>query len=54
MWRSRTQITCAKKEAEIAVDKICTLAKSRLIKKLDKLTKQDAELLRQTITEMYG
>lgn len=54
MWRSRIQITCAKKEAEIAVDQIRTLAKPRLIKKLDKLTKQDAELLRQTITEMYG
>jgi len=54
MWRSRIQINCAKKEAEIAVDQIRTISKSRLIKKIDKLTNQDATLLRQTITEMYG
>lgn len=54
MWRSRIQVICAKKEAEIAVDQIRTISKSRLIKKIDKLTTQNAALLRQTITEMYG
>jgi len=53
-WRSRIQIQCAGKPAEIAVDQIRTLSKHRLINKLDKLASQDATLLRQLITEMYG
>ena len=53
-WRSRIQIQCAGKPAEIAVDQIRTLSKRRLIKKLDKLASQDATLLRQLTTEMYG
>jgi len=53
-WRSRIQIQCAGKPAEIAVDQIRTIYKRRLIKKLDKLVSQDATLLRQLITEMYG
>ena len=53
-WRSRIQIQCAWKPAEIAVDQIRTISKRRLIKKLDKLVSQDATLLRQLITEMYG
>ncbi len=53
-WRSRIQIECAGKPAEIAVDQIRTLSKHRLIKKLDKLASQDATLLRQLITEMYS
>lgn len=53
-WRSRIQIQCAGKPAEIAVDQIRTISKRRLIKKLDKLVSQDATLLRQLITEMYG
>jgi len=53
-WRSRIQIQCAGKPAEIAVDQIRTISNRRLIKKLDKLAEQDATLLRQLITEMYG
>lgn len=53
-WRSRIQIICAKKNSEIAVDQIRTLSKARLIKKIDELSAQDAALLRQIITEMYG
>jgi len=53
-WRSRIQIQCGGKPAEIAVDQIRTISKRRLIKKLDKLVSQDATLLRQLITEMYG
>lgn len=54
MWRSRIQIKCDKKDAEIAIDQIRTISKARLIKKIDKLPNQNAALLRQTITEMYG
>jgi mRNA interferase MazF len=54
MWRSRIQIDCNKKEAEIAVDQIRTISKGRLIKKVDKLSMDNTIKLRQTISEMYG
>jgi mRNA interferase MazF len=33
LWRTRIQIKCAKKDAEIAVDQIRTISKQRLKKK---------------------
>ena len=53
-WRSRIQTICDEKPAEIAVDQIRTISKLRIIKKLGKLAPQEATLLRQLITEMYG
>ena len=53
-WRSRIQTICDGKPAEIAVDQIRTISKLRIIKKLGKLAPQEATLLRQLITEMYG
>lgn len=53
-WRSRIQVVCNKKKAEIAVDQIRTISKSRLIKKIDVLSPTGAFLLRKLITEMYG
>ncbi len=53
-WRSRLQIQCAGKEAEVAVDKIRTISKQRLKNKVDKLSTEDAIQLRRIITEMYG
>jgi len=53
-WRSRVQIICAGKRAEIAVDQIRTISTSRLGKKLDALSDDEASTLRRTITEMYG
>lgn len=53
-WRSRIQIKCGGKAAEIAVDQIRTVAKRRLKKKLDSLSNQAASELRQLISEMYG
>lgn len=53
-WRSRLQIECAGKEAEIAVDQIRTISKERLKNKVDKLPAEDAIQLRRIITEMYG
>lgn len=53
-WRSRIQVMCAGKKAEIAVDQIRTLSKSRLIKKLDAINADQALILRLLITEMYG
>ena len=53
-WRSRIQISCAGKDAEIAVDQIRTVSKSRLKNKADSLPKNTAAQLRKLITDMYG
>jgi mRNA interferase MazF len=53
-WRSRIQIVCAGKDAEIAVDQIRTISKRRLKEKLDVLSEDVAVRLRRLITEMYG
>lgn len=53
-WRSRLQIACAGRNAEIAVDQIRTLSKQRLKKKIDQISSENAAQLRRLITEMYG
>ena len=53
-WRGRLQIRCAGKEAEIAVDQIRAIDKQRLRRRIDRLSSDEARLLRRTITEMYG
>jgi mRNA interferase MazF len=53
-WRSRIQILCAGKDAEIAADQIRTISKQRLRNKIDVLSPEDASRLRDLITEMYG
>jgi len=53
-WRSRIQIRCAGKPAEIAVDQIRTISKQRLGRKLGALTEVGASALRRVITEMCG
>ncbi len=53
-WRSRFQVRCAGKPAEIAVDQIRTLSKARLGAKIGTLAPADAASLRRLITEMYG
>lgn len=53
-WRSRIQITCARKKAEIAVDQIRTISKERLDKRIDRLEASTTARLRHLITEMYG
>ena len=53
-WRSRLQIQCAGKKAEIAVDQIRTISKQRLRDQIDRLSAETAAQLRRLITEMYG
>ena len=53
-WRTRLQIKCANKNAEIAVDQIRTISKQRLQKRIDKLSDIKAAQLRKLITDMYG
>ncbi|MBU1171520.1 MAG: type II toxin-antitoxin system PemK/MazF family toxin [Proteobacteria bacterium] len=54
LWRTRIQIKCANKNAEIAVDQIRTISKQRLKNKLDTLSDIKAAQLRKLITDMYG
>ncbi|MFO7560629.1 MAG: type II toxin-antitoxin system PemK/MazF family toxin [Desulfobacterales bacterium] len=53
-WRTRLQIKCANKKAEVAVDQIRTISKRRLKKKIDELSDGKAAQLRKLITDMYG
>jgi len=53
-WRTRLQIKCAGKNAEVAVDQIRTISKQRLKQKIDKLSAMKAAQLRKLITDMYG
>ncbi|MBW2208807.1 MAG: type II toxin-antitoxin system PemK/MazF family toxin [Deltaproteobacteria bacterium] len=53
-WRTRLQIKCAGKNAEIAVDQIRTISKQRLKEKIDNLPDNKAAQLRKLITDMYG
>lgn len=53
-WRSRLEVRVGRRKAEIAVDQIRTISKSRLGGKLAMLQEQEAGALRRLITEMYG
>ena len=53
-WRTRLQIKCLNKKAEIAVDQIRTISKQRLKNKIDTLSNINAAQLRKLITDMYG
>ena len=53
-WRSRIQVNCAGRKAEIAVDQIRTVSKKRLRKHVDKLSSKNSAELRSLISEMYG
>lgn len=53
-WRSRLPCRCAAKKAEINVDQIRTISKSRLGKRLGVLEPANAAQIRRLITEMYG
>ena len=53
-WRSRLQVRCGGRPAEVAVDQIRTVSKVRLGDKIGSLRKDEAAALRRLITEMYG
>ncbi|MBF0468972.1 MAG: type II toxin-antitoxin system PemK/MazF family toxin [Desulfamplus sp.] len=53
-WRSRIQIQCGDKKAEIAADQIRTISKLRLKNKIGRLSSSEAAQLRKLITDMYG
>lgn len=53
-WRSRVQVRCGGRPADVAVDQIRTVSKVRLGDKVGTLSKDEAATLRRVITEMYG
>jgi mRNA interferase MazF len=53
-WRSRVQVKCGGKPAEVAVDQIRTVSRRRLGAKIGSLKEDEAATLRRVITEMYG
>jgi mRNA interferase MazF len=53
-WRSRQSTRVNGRDAEIAVDQIRTISKSRIGRKLGILDADEARALRRLITEMYG
>jgi len=53
-WRSRIQVTYGGRTAEIAVDQIRAINKTRLGQRLGSLSKAEGLELRQLISEMYG
>jgi mRNA interferase MazF len=53
-WRSRIEVVCAGRRAEIAVDQIRTISTERLGRKIDALDAAVAARLRRLISEMYG
>lgn len=52
-WRSRIPLRCAGRKAEIAVDQIRTISKSRLARRIDELAPAEAASVRRLIGEMY-
>jgi len=53
-WRTRLGVRVGRKSAEIAVDQIRTISKSRIGARVAVLSESDARSLRRLITEMYG
>ena len=53
-WRTRLGVKIARRDAEIAVDQIRSISKTRLGEKVGTLSPRDASALRRLITEMYG
>ena len=53
-WPSRVQTSVSGRDAEIAVDQIRAIAKSRLGKRIDAIDDIASASVRHVITEMYG
>ncbi|MEA3211795.1 MAG: mRNA interferase MazF [Chthoniobacter sp.] len=53
-WRTRLQVTCAGKKADVCADQIRVMSKARLADKIGTLAVGDAAALRELLSEMYG
>lgn len=52
-WRTRVPITCDGRPAEIAVDHIRTVNKSRLVGRIGRLSESEAAAVRRVLRELY-
>lgn len=53
-WAHRIQITCAAKPAEIMADQIRAVSLERFIKRIDTLSTDDAQTLRDLLALLYA
>ena len=53
-WRTHLTVKAGDRDADIMIDQIRAISKSRVGKKLGTLSARDAALLRRAITELYG
>ena len=53
-WRCRLPVQCIGQPAEVAVDQIRTVSKTRLGPRIGSLSADEASALRRLITEMFG
>lgn len=53
-WRSRVQIMCAGRAADVCMEQIRTISQQRLAGRLGVLRATEASAVRRVITEMYG
>ena len=53
-WRCRLPVHCVSRPAEIAIDQIRTVSKTRLGPRIGSLSDDEASTLRRLITEMFG
>jgi mRNA interferase MazF len=53
-WRCRLPVRCDGRPAEIAVDQIRAVSKTRLGSRIGSLSAEEASALRRLITEMFG
>lgn len=53
-WRTRVAVRVGRRDAEVAVDQMRTISKTRIGDRLGKLSETDGRALRRVITEMYG
>ena len=52
-WRTRLQINCVGKPADICADQIRVVSKARLTRKIGALKPAEAAALRELLSEMY-
>lgn len=53
-WRTRLQVACAGRQADVCADQIRVVSKLRLGDKVGTLSTDDATALRELLSEMYG
>lgn len=53
-WRTRLQVNCGGRKADVCADQIRVLSKARLGQKIGALSDAEAAALRELLAEMYG